>query len=292
MKGSLKQTFSVACPSHYTFLIPSPSLLDTEDILLSLLKAPKISQPCSFSDFVKRGLSHISITKFAYLQHIPRYSWYPGILHEIACHILFVCTNSYPIAQTWPTCGFFPSCLCITSLYFFSLSNGNSSLYLSNVFFDPNISSSLICQQNYLQCLCSLSQNLLIIFFFEITSIELSTIPHPTSRKLLLSRKVSSEFKFAKFNHHFSVFIVLVSSQTFYAIDQSLIIEKHSFFAFLDIKLTLCFFISYLTTICSIIFSESSITSELKYWNILCLIPLTYFSVYINEISGTFSSMN
>ena len=130
--------------------------------------------------------------------NLPTYRIYPDALHiqehsMLSYVISSLCTNSYPIAQTWDTYSFFPFSLLYHPAFFLFLME-TCSLYLSYGFLDPNISFSLTCQQNYLECLHSLSSNPLIGFFFEITLIELPTISHPTSRKLLLFRKVSNEF--------------------------------------------------------------------------------------------------
>lgn len=125
-------------------------------------------------------------------------------------------------------------------------------------FLDPNISFSLTCpQQNYLECFCSLSSNPLITWFFEVTLIELPTIPHPTSRKLLLFRKVSNEFNLLNLIVTFQSLLYLTHHKHFMQL--TILYHRKTFFTCCPGHHTnIVFLISYLT-ICSIIFSESAL---------------------------------
>lgn len=154
----------------------------------------------------------------------------------------------------------FLSLFCIIQLFFLFLME-TCSFYLSYGLLDPNISFSLTCQQNYLECLHSLSSNPLITFFFEITLIELPTISHPTSRKLLLFRKVSNEFNLLNLS---VTFLSLVySTQHKHFMQLTILHHRKSFFTCLPGHHTnILFLISYLT-ICSI-FSESSLITRTK----------------------------
>lgn len=58
------------------------------------------------------------------------------------------------------------SLFCIIQLFFLFLME-TCSFYLSYGLLDPNISFPLTCQQNYLECLHSLSSNPLITFFLK-----------------------------------------------------------------------------------------------------------------------------